>query len=86
MKACGSTDGRDHYRPLRCSAWRRYHVRRDIPGLSQGFLASMVRARSSIGGRPFGRELHQAVAAMRTVFCGLRIFLDCTWFRLVVIT
>jgi hypothetical protein len=39
----------------RFSAWRRYQVRRDIPSLSQGFLASMVRARSSIRGRPFFR-------------------------------
>jgi hypothetical protein len=37
----------------RRSAWRRYQVRRDISSLSQGFLASMVRARSSIRGRPF---------------------------------
>jgi hypothetical protein len=44
--------GRDHSRPLRCSAWRRYHVRRDISSLSQGFLASLVRRRSSIRGRP----------------------------------
>jgi hypothetical protein len=42
-------------RPLRCSAWRRYHVRRDISSLSQGFRASMVRARSSMRGRPFFR-------------------------------
>jgi hypothetical protein len=44
---------RDHSRPLSCSAWRRYHVRRDISSLSQGFRASMVLARSSIRGRPF---------------------------------
>ena len=37
----------------RFSAWRRYQVRRDISSLSQGFLASMVLARSSIRGRPF---------------------------------
>lgn len=30
-----------------------YQVRRDIPSLSHGFLASIVRARSSIRGRPF---------------------------------
>jgi hypothetical protein len=41
--------------PWRFSAWRRYQVRRDISSLSQGFLASMVRARSSIRGRPFFR-------------------------------
>jgi hypothetical protein len=41
-----------HSRPLRFSAWRRYQVRRDIPSLSQGFLASLVLARSSIRGRP----------------------------------
>ena len=45
--------GRDHSRPFRFSAWRRYQVRRDISSLSQGFLASMVRARSSMRGRPF---------------------------------
>jgi len=44
--------GRDHSRPLRCSAWRRYHVRRDISSLSQGFLASMVRGGPSSRGRP----------------------------------
>jgi hypothetical protein len=38
---------------FRFSAWRRYQVRRDISSLSQGFLASMVLARSSIRGRPF---------------------------------
>jgi hypothetical protein len=43
----------DHPLPARFSAWRRYHVRRDISSLSQGFLASMVLARSSIRGRPF---------------------------------
>jgi hypothetical protein len=31
--------GRDHSRPLRFSAWRRYQVTRDIASLSQGFLA-----------------------------------------------
>ena len=41
------------HRPFRCSAWRRYHVRRDMPSLRQGFLASMVWARSSMRGRPF---------------------------------
>jgi hypothetical protein len=45
--------GQDHFGPLRFSAWRRYHVRRDMLSLSQGFLASIVRARSSIRGRPF---------------------------------
>ena len=51
----------DHSRPLRCSAWRRYHVRRDISSLSQGFLASMVRARSSMRGPPFfGSALHHS--------------------------
>ena len=45
--------GRDHSRPLRFSAWRRYQVRRDISSFSQGFLASIVLARSSIRGRPF---------------------------------
>jgi hypothetical protein len=49
----GSERGSRHSRPLRCSAWRRYQVRRDISSLSQGFLASMVLARSSIRGRPF---------------------------------
>ena len=44
--------GWDHSRPLRFSAWRRYQVRRDISSLSQGFLASLVLARSSIRGRP----------------------------------
>src|SRR5580704_17575702 len=48
--------GRDHSRPLRFSAWRRYQVRRDMPSLSQGFLASMVLARSSIRGRPVLRR------------------------------
>jgi hypothetical protein len=48
--------GRDHSRPLRFSAWRRYQVRRDISSLSQGFLASMVRWRSSIRGRPVLRR------------------------------
>jgi hypothetical protein len=48
--------GRDHSRPLRRSASRRYHVRRDISSFSQGFLASMVRARSSIRGRPVLRR------------------------------
>ena len=28
--------------PARFSAWRRYHVRRDIWSLSQGFLASRI--------------------------------------------
>ena len=45
--------GRDHSRPLRFSAWRRYQVRRDMPTLSQGLRASLVLARSSIRGRPF---------------------------------
>ena len=46
--AARTTDkGRDHSRPLRFSAWRRYHVRRDISSLSQGFLALIVLARSS---------------------------------------
>jgi hypothetical protein len=44
--------GWDHSRPLRFSAWRRYQVRRDMPSLSQGFLASIVLGRSSIRGRP----------------------------------
>ena len=55
--------GRDHSRPLRCSAWRRYHVRRDISSLSQGFLASMVLARSSIRGRPVLRCLGMSLVA-----------------------
>src|ERR1700722_4827811 len=37
----------------RFSACRRYHVRRDILSLSQGFLASMVLAPSAMRGRPF---------------------------------
>jgi hypothetical protein len=46
----------DHFPAFaRFSAWRRYHVRRDISSWSQGFLASMVRARSSIRGRPVRR-------------------------------
>ena len=49
--------GRDHSRPLRFSAWRRYHVRRDMPSFSQGFLASIVLARSSIRGRPVLRRV-----------------------------
>ena len=56
--------GRDHSRPLRFSAWRRYHVRRDISSLSQGFLASMVRARSSIRGRPFLASVSALSAAV----------------------
>lgn len=47
-----TTKGQDHSRPFRFSAWRRYHVRRDMPSLSQGFLASIVLARSSMRGRP----------------------------------
>jgi hypothetical protein len=49
------TTGRDHPLPARFSAWRRYHVRRDISSLSQGFLASMVLARSSMRGPPLLR-------------------------------
>jgi hypothetical protein len=43
--ARGSNDEQktgNHSRPLRRSAWRRYHVRGDISSLSQGFLASVV--------------------------------------------
>jgi hypothetical protein len=32
-----ATKGRDHSLPFLFSAWRRYHVRRDISSLSQGF-------------------------------------------------
>jgi hypothetical protein len=55
LPSCSRTtdEGRDHSRPFRFSAWRRYQVRRDISSLSQGFLASIVLARSSIRGRPF---------------------------------
>ena len=54
LVSAGNSDiqGRDHSRPLRFSAWRRYQVRRDISSFSQGFLASMVLARSSMRGRP----------------------------------
>ena len=47
--------GRDH-RPAfaRFSACRLYQVRRDMPSLSQGFLASLVLPTSSIRGRPCG--------------------------------
>ena len=53
--------GRDHSRPLRFSAWRRYQVRRDISSLSQGFLASMVRVVLDSGTALFRRlfDLHQ---------------------------
>jgi hypothetical protein len=44
-------------RAARRSTRRRYQVRRDISSLSQGFLASIVLARSSIRGRPvFGAQ------------------------------
>ena len=33
--AVSADKGRDHSRPFRLSAWRRHHVRRDIPSLSQ---------------------------------------------------
>ena len=39
----------DHSRPVRFSAWRRYHVRRDISSLSQGFLALGGAPRSEGG-------------------------------------
>jgi DNA invertase Pin-like site-specific DNA recombinase len=68
------TKGRDHSRPFRFSAWRRYQVRRDISSLSQGFLASMDLARSSIRGR---RASFPAAVFSFTVFrssSGLRFF------------
>ena len=55
----------NHSRPLRFSAWRRYHVRRDISSFNQGRLASLVRWRSSIRGRPF---LGALTALMRLGF------------------
>jgi hypothetical protein len=47
----------DHSGLSRFSAWRRYHVRRDISSFSQGFLASFVLWRSPIRGRPVLRRL-----------------------------
>ena len=73
-KRCANDKGRDHSRPLRCSAWRRYQVRRDMLSLSQGFFASLVLAGSSMRGRPSPR-LHvrncEAMALYRRTLCRL---------------
>jgi hypothetical protein len=45
-------------------AWRRYQVRRDISSLSQGFLASLVRARSSIRGHCCAAQSKSNVEAL----------------------
>ena len=57
--------GRDHSRPLRFSAWRRYQVRRDISSLSQGFLASIVLARGFLETRAALAAIHHAALRRR---------------------